>query len=130
MYESFFGFSERPFAAVPLAKRYFPAAIAEHARQALARCIQRDEGVGLLTGPAGTGKSILCQVLAIQFCGQMEVALLTSGRLCTRRALLQAILFELGLPYRGMEESELRLSLIDHLSPHGEAADPAPSGLL
>src|SRR5262249_37324421 len=56
--------------------------------------------------------------------------LLTSGRLCTRRALLQAILFELGLPYRGMEEGDLRLSLVDYLSPHGESAQAATSGLL
>src|SRR5262249_30876280 len=28
-----------------------------------------------------------------------------------------AILYELGLPYRGMDEGELRLSLVDHLEP-------------
>ena len=37
----------------------------------------------------------------------------------SRRALLQNVLFELHLPYRGMEEGELRLSLIDHLEPRG-----------
>jgi hypothetical protein len=45
--------------------------------------------------------------------------MLSSGRVCTRRALLQAILYELRLPYRGMEEGELRLSLIDHVTPEG-----------
>ncbi len=120
MYESFFGFSERPFAAAAVAKRYFPAGAIETARQTLGRAIDRAEGVGLLTGPAGTGKSLLCQVLADQFRRSLQVTLLASGQLCTRRALLQAILFELGLPFRGMEEGDLRLSLVDHLSPRSK----------
>jgi hypothetical protein len=36
--------------------------------------------------------------------------------LSTCRSLLQAILYELGLPYRGMDEGELRLALIDHVT--------------
>jgi type II secretory pathway predicted ATPase ExeA len=130
MYESFFGFSQRPFAAAASASRYFPGNAVETARQTLARIIDRAEGVGLLTGPAGTGKSLLCQVLAEQFRRSLQVALLASGQLCTRRALLQAILFELGLPFRGMEEGDLRLSLVDYLSPRAKlsaAANPAQS---
>ncbi len=46
MYESFFGFSERPFAAAAVAKRYFPAGAIETARQTLGRAIDRAEGVG------------------------------------------------------------------------------------
>jgi type II secretory pathway predicted ATPase ExeA len=128
MYENFFGLFERPFAVPPLAKRYFPATAIELARQTLVRCAQRAEGIGLVTGPAGTGKTLLCQVLAEQSRGQLEVALLASGRFNTRRSLLQAILFELGLPYREMEEGDLRLSLIDHLSPRTGGTNQ--SGLL
>ncbi|HTQ39561.1 MAG TPA: AAA family ATPase [Pirellulales bacterium] len=125
MYESFFGFNERPFAAAALAKRYFRSESSEAARENLARCIDRAEGVGLLIGPSGTGKTLLCQVLAEQFRRSMQVALLASGQLCTRRAMLQAILFELGLPFRGMEEGDLRLALVDHLSPRAKSADAA-----
>ncbi|HEY2882343.1 MAG TPA: AAA family ATPase [Pirellulales bacterium] len=121
MYESFFGLTQRPFAAAASAKRYFAGNAIETARQTLARIIDRAEGVGLLTGPAGTGKSLLCQVLAEQFRCSLQVALLASGQIGTRRALLQAILFELGLPYRGMEEGDLRLSLVDHLSPRNKS---------
>jgi hypothetical protein len=39
--------------------------------------------------------------------------------------MLQAILFELGLPYKMRDEGELRLSLLDHL-----LSDQCPSGLL
>ncbi|HVW36553.1 MAG TPA: AAA family ATPase, partial [Pirellulales bacterium] len=116
MYEAFFQLKQRPFASAPRVDRYFPAPAIEAARQALARCVERAEGAGMLVGASGTGKTLVCQLLAEQFRQQFSVALLSNGHLTTRRELLQAILFELGLPYRRMEEGELRLSLIDHLS--------------
>lgn len=123
MYESNFQFHERPFVAAPQAAHYFPAASIELARQNLVRCIERAEGPGLIVGPAGTGKTLLCLNLADYFRQRrFQVAMLASARLGTRRALLQNILFELNLPYRGMEEGELRLSLIDHLEPRGGGA--------
>src|SRR5437762_6521831 len=120
MYESYFQLQRRPFVAAPLAQNYVPSAAIEQARQTLVRCVERAEGPALIVGPAGSGKSLLCQLLALHFREQhFQVAMLASARLSTRRALLQNILFELHLPYRGMEEGELRLSLIDHLEPRG-----------
>ncbi len=120
MYESHFEFIERPFMAAPLAAGYVPVANMEHARQALIRCAERAEGVGLVIGSAGTGKTLLCQLIAEHFRQhQFQVALLTNARLQTRRSLLQNVLFELDLPYRGMDDEELRLSLVDHLTPRG-----------
>lgn len=126
MYEGFFGLQKRPFASVPAVDQYFPAASIENARQTLLRCIQRAAGVAMVVGAAGTGKTLLCQLLAEQFKTEFEVALLCSGRLSTRRALLQAIQHELGQPYRGMDEGELRLALIDHLTLCGQC----PNGLV
>jgi type II secretory pathway predicted ATPase ExeA len=126
MYEAFFQLSARPFAAAPQVDRYYPANAIENARQNLTRVIERAEGAGLIVGPTGTGKSLLLQVLAEQFRDRFDVALLANGHLTTRRALLQAISFELGLPYRGLEEGELRLSLIDHLAP----GTRCPQGML
>ncbi len=120
MYESHFQFQTRPFVAAPQVENYVPVTAMEQARQSLIRCVERAEGPGLIVGPAGSGKSLLCQLLADHFRHrQFQVAMLSSARLSTRRALLQNILFELHLPYRGMEEGELRLSLIDHLEPRG-----------
>ncbi len=117
MYEAFFHLRKRPFTAAPHSDCFFPAPGIEAARRTLARIIGRGEGAGLIIGPSGTGKTLLCQALAAAFQDRLSTALLSSGRICTRRALLQAILFELRLPYRGMEEGELRLALIDHLTP-------------
>jgi len=126
MYESFFGLRKRPFVPVPRADCYFPGTSVEAARATLARCIERAEGPGALLGPSGMGKTLLCQVLAEQFRHQLDVVLLSSGRLGNRRSLLQAILHGLGQPYRDMDEGELRLQLVDHLT----CADPARGVLL
>ncbi|MEN6449572.1 MAG: AAA family ATPase [Thermoguttaceae bacterium] len=116
MYDGCFGLDRRPFNSIPQADHYFPAAGIEGARTTLARCIQRGEGAGLVIGPAGTGKTLLCLLLAEQFRRSFQVAMLASGRLSTRRALFQAILYELGRSYRGMDEGELRLAVIDYLT--------------
>lgn len=116
MFESYFQLARRPFAVAPEVEAYYPAESIEEARRTLVRSIERAEGVGLVIGTSGTGKSLLCQLLAQRFRDKLELAMLSGAQLATRRALLQAILFELNLPYRGMDEGELRLSLIDHLT--------------
>jgi type II secretory pathway predicted ATPase ExeA len=117
MYESFYHLRERPFCYAPRTDLYYPAAAIEAAYQRLSRCIDRVEGPALVIGGPGTGKSLLCQRLADLFRDRLHIALLNSAQVCTRQALLQSILFELGLPYRGLEEGELRLSLMDFLDP-------------
>ncbi|MCA9260232.1 MAG: AAA family ATPase [Planctomycetales bacterium] len=112
----------RPFLTAPDPRRYFPAAAAEEARIRIGRCIERNEGPALLVGSAGCGKSLLLDVLSHRFRDTHAVARLTGAQLCTRRALLQTILFELGLPYRGLDEGELRLTLLQHL--RGSEAGP------
>jgi type II secretory pathway predicted ATPase ExeA len=126
MYEAFFGLSHRPFSAIPLVQQYYPAESIEQARQSLVRVVERAEGVGLVVGSAGTGKTLLCQALAEHFQDQLRVVLLTSARISTRRALLQSILFELKLPFRNLEEGEMRLALMDYLEP----TESCPHGML
>ncbi len=116
MYETYFNLVERPFASIPRIDHYYPAAVINAARNTLTRCIDRGEGVAMIIGPSGTGKSLLCHVLAEQFQRTFQVALLASTHLDTRRSLLQAILYELNRPYRGMDEGELRLALVDFIT--------------
>src|SRR3954453_9331748 len=117
---------ERVFPSYPQVSRYFPAGSIEDARARLGRAIERGGGPGLVIGGPGTGKSLLLQVLAAQYHEQFDVVLPACARLCTRRALLQSVLFELGMPYRSRDEGELRLSLLDHLL----SRDECPAGLL
>ncbi|NOZ41130.1 MAG: AAA family ATPase [Planctomycetes bacterium] len=111
----------RPFAAATDPNRYFPATAIEEARQRIVRSIQRGEGPVLVIGAAGLGKTLLLEVVAQQFREQLRPVTLASGQLCTRRALLQMILFQLELPYRDRDESELRLSLLNFLQPQNAA---------
>jgi type II secretory pathway predicted ATPase ExeA len=120
------GQSERVFPAHPHVARYFPAAATENARRRLMRSIERGDGPGLIIGAPGTGKSLLLQVLAAQYQERFDVLLLACARICTRRALLQTLLFELGLPYRERDEGQLRLRLLDHLL----SSEDCPTGLL
>jgi type II secretory pathway predicted ATPase ExeA len=116
---------KRVFASYPQVERYFPAAAIEDARQRLCRTIERGDGPALVIGAPGTGKSQLLQVLAAQYHERFDVVLPACARLCTRRAMLQSILFELDLPYKMRDEGELRLSLLDHL-----LSKNCPAGLL
>ena len=107
----------RPFPAAPDPQRYFPSEVIEEARQRIVRCFTRGEGPAIVIGAAGMGKSLLLEVLAAQYRHHLSAVTLIGAQLCTRKALLQMILFELDLPYRGMDEGELRLSLVEYLRP-------------
>ncbi len=116
----------RPFLSAPNPKRYFAAGAIEDARQRIVRAIARNEGPAMLVGGAGTGKSLLLAVLGEQFSGRMAVVSLAGAQLCTRRALLQVILCELGLAYRGLDEGELRLAILQYL----RGAETAPANTM
>jgi type II secretory pathway predicted ATPase ExeA len=126
--EDFFGLSGRPFAAAPRTDRYFPAASIEAARATLVRAVERAEGPTLVIGPVGTGKSLLLRLIAEHFCPTLRVTTLAAGRIHSRRTLWQALLYELGLPYRGMDDGELRLAVVGHLT--GPQASQKPVLLL
>lgn len=127
MYENFFAFQRRPFVSVPDVDLYYPGETTEAARQTLVRCIERGEGPGLLLGPPGSGKTLLCRLLAVHFARRMPVGFLCAGRLGSRVDLLRTILYELGQPYRDLEEGEARIALVDYLT---SREDSPPAALL
>lgn len=126
MYEQSFQFNSRPFTSTPFVKHYFPAQAIQKSLGNSRLCIDRGSGPVLVIGDAGTGKSLLLEMLAEQYRPQFSVVNLNCNRLAERQELLQSILFELNLPYRGMSEGELRLSLMDYLKP----SQACPNGVL
>lgn len=126
MYEAHFQMQRRPFPPSADVAAFIGVGSVEQAGQTLLRVVQRGSGPALVIGAAGTGKSMLCELLAEHFGGQMRVALLSNGQIPNPRALFQAILFELGLPYRGLDEGELRLALVELLTDDRQC----PNGLL
>ncbi|MFM8414153.1 MAG: ExeA family protein [Planctomycetota bacterium] len=112
--------------ASPRTQFYHAAREIDGALKGIERCIRRAEGVGLVVGPPGTGKSLLLLKLAEQVRDDFDVALLTGASICTRRALWQSILAAIGEPYRGIDEAELRIAIVERI--RGLAA--AGSGLV
>ena len=114
MAENRFGLKRRPFSPLPDTEFYYPATQHETALAHLLRGIADDEGVLVLTGVPGAGKTLLGYVLLERLGDTVVSAFLTTSHLADRAALLQAILFDLGLPYDGTEQT-LRLRLTEQL---------------
>jgi type II secretory pathway predicted ATPase ExeA len=111
MYEAYFNLQKRPFSSTPDPSCFFaPESIQELFDELMLRA-ESGQGVGILTAPAGTGKTLLCRRLASELSSRWTPVFLANANFPTRRALLQSILFELGKPYSGLEEQELRLSI-------------------
>ena len=107
--------SSRPFLAAPRVDFYHAAKQIDAALHGLDRLVRRAEGIGLVVGPPGTGKSLLLAKVAESLRDDFDVALLSGARICTRRALWQSILAEIGEPYRGIDEAELRIGVVERV---------------
>ncbi|MFN4260575.1 MAG: ExeA family protein [Gemmataceae bacterium] len=115
MYEAHFGLRHRPFRSTPDNDCYYPATTHETALARLRAALADDEGMALLSGAPGTGKTLLCHRLLEQLGPEYGSAFVTNSHCGSRSALLQAVLFDLNLPYEGRGEQELRLTLTDYL---------------
>jgi type II secretory pathway predicted ATPase ExeA len=115
MYESHFGLRQRPFRPTPDSGCYYPASGHERGLERLQRALGDGEGLALLTGAPGTGKTVLCHCLLERLGPGVTSAFLTHGRFGNRAGLLRAILFDLSLPYEGRTEQDARLALADFL---------------
>src|SRR5437870_3290525 len=109
MDENRFGFKCRPFPPTPDTALYYPATLHESALAALQRGIAGDEGFVLLTGEPGSGKTLLGYILLERLDENTASAFLTNSHFADRAALLQATLYDLGLPHDGDKEQILRL---------------------
>ncbi|MBQ6617290.1 MAG: AAA family ATPase [Thermoguttaceae bacterium] len=117
--------SQTPFHYFSFEDGFYPTKATEAALKSLVRCVRRREGTAIILGATGTGKSLLCTMLANALVNDMYAITINNTNGCTPKALYQSILFELERPYLGLDENEMRLSVLDILT------DPAryPAGL-
>ncbi len=113
MYVAHFGLRHRPFRPTPDPGSYYPATGHESALQHVQQALSDGEGLILLTGEPGSGKSLLAALLVERLADQAACIYLTNGHLAGPADLFQAILYDLGEPYDGKSEQELRLSVTD-----------------
>jgi type II secretory pathway predicted ATPase ExeA len=115
MYHNFFGMKQRPFGDTLQLRNLFAASGQEEALATLRYSITQGRGIGLLTGPSGIGKTLVCHRLTSSLESAFTTAMITNTNMATIKALYQAILYDLSLPYHGLDEQELRLTLTDFL---------------
>jgi type II secretory pathway predicted ATPase ExeA len=115
MYEAHFGLRHRPFRPTPDGDSWYPATTHEQALARLLHGLAADDALLLLTGAPGTGKTLLCHRLLERLGSDTNSAFLTNSHVGDCTGLLQAILFELSLPYQGLRPQEMRLALTEFL---------------
>ncbi len=112
---SHFGMDRPPFRPAVDAAAYFPAPSHAAALAALVAAFGRRDPVVLIDGPSGVGKSLVARKWLDDLLPDVPRVMIPTGRADKPADLLQAILFDLGKPYQGLSEQELRLAVTGHL---------------
>jgi len=107
MYESFFGFSARPFQLMPDTRFFFKSAGHQRALAYMRYGLQQGQGFIVITGDVGTGKSLLLNALV----NEMDTERLVPVRIASSRLdheqVLKVIAGSLGLEYEGRDKAAL-----------------------
>lgn len=110
-----FGMDRAPFRPAVDTGAYFAAASHEAALAGLVGAFARRDPVVLIDGPSGAGKSLVARKWLDDLLPDVPRVLVPNARAERPADLLQAVLFDLGKPYQGLSEQELRLAVTDHL---------------
>jgi type II secretory pathway predicted ATPase ExeA len=111
MYESFFDLHRRPFSATPDPSCVYLAGPIQTVLDELVVCLERGEGIAVLTAPAGFGKTLLCEKVRQELGPRFVTILLRHGNFPSPAELLQTLLAELGTSEVGDSEPDLRRKL-------------------
>jgi len=106
MYNSFFGFKERPFQLVPNPAYLYLSRSHEEAMAHLVYAISQGDGFVEITGEVGTGKTTLCRAVLENLDQHIEAAYIFNPKLDSLQ-LLKAINDEFGVPSHGTSVKEL-----------------------
>jgi general secretion pathway protein A len=96
MYESFYGFKEKPFQISPDPNFLYLSPNHNHALQYLEYGIERNIGIILLTGEVGSGKTTLIQYHRRQLGRDLETAVISNTNL-SADDLIASVLIELNI---------------------------------
>lgn len=115
MYEKHFALMRRPFVTTADTVSYYPSTAHERALKQLLDGVHRQVPFAVVVGEPGTGKTLLAHRLLERVQGQVVAIWLTNTHLPGAAALFQALLYDLGQPFQGKTEQELRIAFTDHL---------------
>ena len=114
MYESFYGFKEKPFTLTPDPRYFYPSRAHREALDHLLYGIREREGFIVITGDVGTGKTTLCRAI-LQQLEEGTVTALILNPILSEDELLRAILRDFGLTAAGQTKNELIAELNEFL---------------
>jgi type II secretory pathway predicted ATPase ExeA len=114
MYSKHFGFEQLPFSVTPDPRFFYSNAVYQDVLAGLEHGIEGRNGFIVVTGEAGTGKTILLHRLICSSVDTIEYALIINPRL-SFIALLRTILMNLGLSSSSTDRDALFEQLDGHL---------------
>ncbi|MGB0599916.1 MAG: ExeA family protein [Rubripirellula sp.] len=102
-----------PFPAFPCTSRYIPLGSVEEAFSRICLSIDTRETISLIVGPPGTGKSLICRLLAERYKENLNVVVLGETPVESRQELLANLLHQLQID--SDPSIDPQLTLIDFL---------------
>jgi MSHA biogenesis protein MshM len=97
MYFSYFGLAQAPFKITPDTRLFFPGGNRGAVLESLVYAVTSGEGIVKVVGEVGSGKTMMCRMLARELPENTEIVYLANPSLSPEH-ILHAIAFELKLP--------------------------------
>jgi type II secretory pathway predicted ATPase ExeA len=115
-------FNLPPFPGFPSASRYVPSGPVADTLPRVTRSVLAREAISLVIGPPGTGKSLVCALLAKQFADSHDVVSLGQTSLTDETTIYRYVLNRLGVVVQAAQRDNLEMLVQEHLC--GEDANP------
>jgi len=107
MYESYYGFSERPFQLSPDQRFFFASSHHQRALSYLQYGLDQGEGFIVITGPIGTGKTTIARNLLANIADEKIVAVQLVTTKLTPNELLELVAAEFKITITGNSKADL-----------------------
>lgn len=104
-----------PFPAFPSVSRFVALGSIADTMSRISRSIDAREGVSLVIGPPGTGKSLVCALIVDEYRETHDVVVLGETPIEDQAAFLRHLLHHLGADFGSIPERDLQLTLIDRV---------------
>ncbi len=104
------------FPAFPCTARYVPLGAIEDAVARVSRAVDAREAAALVIGPPGTGKSLLCGLIAEQYQATHQVVVLGEAPIEDRETMLRHLLHHMGVESSAGQDCDPHLALVDYLT--------------
>ena len=115
MYESYYGFTERPFQLSPDPRFFFATNHHQRALSYLQYGLDQGEGFIVITGPIGTGKTTIARNLLATIGDENIVAAQLVTTKLSPEELLELVASEFKIPLKGNSKAEVLRSIENYL---------------